>query len=51
MRSWPWWLRFTMITIVLLALAAGFLLMVHDMMFMARNWWFIRFIEEGGYGG
>jgi len=45
MRHWPWWLRFTMLAITLLAFAAAILLVVHDMMFMARNWWFIKFLE------
>jgi len=45
MKHWPFWLRFTMITLVVVALSAGLLLMLHDWISLYRNWWFLEWLD------
>jgi len=34
-----------MLLIVVVALAAGFVLMIHDWLYLYRNWWFVKFLD------
>jgi hypothetical protein len=45
MKHWPWWLRFTAVALVVIGLGAGFLLIIHDWIWLYRNWWFIEWLE------